>query len=293
LARVPEGAETEETFVKETANYKVAFAKYEEEAAAAEKNHTKKPNPPFVPHKPSELYNGMIAPIIPYAIKGAIWYQGENNAPRASQYRSLFPNMIRDWRKRWEQGDFTFCCVQLAPFRPIQAQPGESDWAELREAQWHATKVLPKVGMAVITDVGEERDIHPRKKGPVGERLALAARALAYGEKIEYSGPLFKSARFDEGEAVLKFDHVARGLVAKGGGLKSFAICGQDRKWVWGIAQITGKDTITVKSPNVDEPVAVRFGWADYPVVNLWNSEGLPASPFRTDHFPMITQGKK
>ncbi len=293
LAKIPAGKEVAETFVKEMTAYQTAKANYDKLLAEANQTQGKKPIAPFVPHKPSELFNGMIAPIIPYAIKGVIWYQGENNAGRAAQYRSLFPNMIRDWRRLWNQGDFTFCCVQLAPFKPISPLPGESDWAELREAQLLATKTLPKVGMAVITDVGEERDIHPRKKGPVGTRLALAARAIAYGERIPYSGPAFKSIKIDDDKAILKFDHVGGGLVAKDGALKSFAICGTDHKWVWGIAEIQGNDTVVVSSPNVENPVAIRFGWADYPVVNLWNKEGLPASPFRTDNFPLITEGKK
>lgn len=243
------------------------------------------------PWKPTELYDGMIAPLIPYGIKGAIWYQGESNAGRAQQYRSLFADMIRNWRQDWDQGDFTFLAVQLAPFKAIQSEPTESDWAELREAQLLATKTLPKVGMAVITDVGEEKDIHPRKKEPVGARLALAARGIAYGEKIEYSGPLYKSMKVKGNQAMLSFEHVDGGLEARGGELKGFAICGADKKFVWGKAEIDG-EKVVVSSPDVMQPVAVRYGWADYPVVNFWNKAGLPASPFRTDDFPMIT-GKK
>ena len=242
--------------------------------------------------KPGELYNGMIAPLIPYAIKGAIWYQGESNAGRAHQYRTLFPDMIRNWRHDWGQGDFTFLAVQLAPFKPIKEQPGDSDWAELREAQFLATKVLPKVGLAVITDVGDEKDIHPRKKRPVGERLALAARGIAYGERIEYSGPVYKALRVDRGKAILSFDHVGQGLEARDGELKGFAICGAEGKFSWAKAEIE-KDKVIVSSPEVAQPVAVRYGWADYPVVNLWNRDGLPATPFRTDVFPMLTAPKK
>jgi sialate O-acetylesterase len=229
----------------------------------------------------------MIAPLIPVAIKGAIWYQGESNAGRAHQYRSLFADMIKNWRQDWDN-DFTFLLVQLAPFKKIETQPGDSDWAELREAQLLATQKLPKVGMAVITDVGEENDIHPKKKAPVGARLALAARSIAYGEKIEYSGPVFRSLKIKGHEAVVSFSHVGRGLEARGGELRGFAICGDDRKWVWGKAEIRGS-TVVVTSPEVAKPVAVRYGWANYPVVNLWNKDGLPATPFRTDNFPMIT----
>ncbi len=250
--------------------------------------------------KPTELYNGMIAPLIPYGIKGAIWYQGESNAGRAQQYRTLFADMIRNWRHDWDQGKFTFLAVQLAPWdkgkkRSLEAiteKPGDSDWAELREAQLLATKTLANVGMAVITDVGDKDDIHPTKKEPVGARLALAARAIAYGEKIEFSGPLYKKMQAKNGQAILSFDHTGGGLEARGGGLTGFAICGLDRKFVWAKAEING-DTIVVSSPEVTQPLAVRYGWSDFPVVNLWNKAGLPATPFRTDDFQMATAAKK
>lgn len=253
-----------------------------------------------VPWKPTELYNGMIAPLIPYAIKGAIWYQGESNAGRAEQYRNLFADMIRNWRQDWREGDFTFLEVQLAPYdkvkkRPLEIiteKPVESDWAELREAQLLATKTLPKVGMAVITDVGEKDDIHPKKKEPVGARLALAAEGIAYGEKIEYSGPVYKSMKVKDGKVSLSFTHADSGLEARDGELKGFAICGPDKKFVWAKAEIDG-DKVAVSSPDVSDPVAVRYGWADFPVVNLWNKAGLPATPFRTDDFPMTTAAKK
>lgn len=272
---------------------------YQASLAAMEKQETKNRKGARVPWKPAELYNGMIAPLIPYAFKGAIWYQGESNAGRAHQYRTLFADMIRNWRKDWGEGDFTFLAVQLAPFdkgkkrslEEINAAPVESDWAELREAQLLATETLPKVGMAVITDVGEKDDIHPKKKEPVGARLALAARGIAYGEKIEYSGPVYRSMKVNGDKAVLSFEHVDGGLEARDGELKGFAICGEDKKFVWGKAEIEG-DKIMVSSPQVQKPVAVRFGWSDYPVVNLWNKAGLPATPFRTDHFPMITAPK-
>jgi sialate O-acetylesterase len=266
------------------------FKKEEAEAKASGTAFTKRP--PGLGWKPTELYNGMIAPLIPYAIKGAIWYQGESNAGRAEQYRTLFADMIKNWRRDWGQGDFPFLEVQLAPFRDIKDQPGESDWAELREAQTFAIKALPKVGMAVITDVGEEKDIHPKKKEPVGARLALAARKIAYGERIVYSGPTYRRLKIDGNRAVVYFANVGSGLEARGGELKGFAICGEDKKWVWAKAEIA-KDSVIVSSAEVAKPVAVRFGWADYPVVNLWNKEGLPASPFRTDDFAMITAGKK
>ncbi len=256
-------------------------------SAQADNSKTQRPG-----WKPAELFNGMIAPLTPYAIKGAIWYQGESNAGRAHQYRTLFADMIRNWRRDWGQGDFTFLAVQLAPFNPIKAAPAESSWAELREAQLLATKVLPKVGMAVITDVGDEKDIHPRKKQPVGARLALAALGIAYGQKIEYSGPVYKKVNFKADRALLSFDHTHGGLETRDGELKGFAISGADKKFVWAKAEIQG-DKVVVSSPEVVQPAAVRYGWADFPVVNLWNHAGLPATPFRTDDFPMVTAPKK
>ena len=269
-------------------------------AEAVRKAEGKDPKEAKLGWKPTELYDGMIAPVIPYGIKGAIWYQGESNAGRAEQYRSLFADMIRNWRHDWGQGDFTFLAVQIAPWdknkkrslETITEKTGDSDWAELREAQWLATRNLPKVGMAVITDVGDKDDIHPTKKEAVGARLALAARGIAYDEKIEYSGPIYKKMRVKDNEAVLTFDHVDGGLVADGGELKGFSICGPDKNFVWAHAEIRG-DTVVVSSPQISQPVAVRYGWADFPVVNLWNKSRLPASPFRTDDFPMITARKK
>jgi len=279
--------------------YQEASAKFEAERAEP-KNQTADKKPPEKPFwKPAELYNGMMAPLLPYAIKGAIWYQGESNAGRAYQYRTLFPDMIRNWRQDWGQGEFTFLAVELAPWdknkkRPVEeitAAPGESDWAELREAQRLATKVLPKVGLAVITDVGDKDDIHPTRKEPVGTRLALAARAIAYREKVVYSGPTYKSRKLIGDRIILSFDHVGKGLETRDGELKGFSIAGADRKFVWAKAKIQG-DKVVVSSPEVPKPAAVRYGWADYPVVNLWNKDGLPASPFRTDDFPMITKTK-
>jgi len=269
---------------------------YETSMKKAEAANDKKQRPGW---KPTELYNGMIAPLLPYGIQGAIWYQGESNAGRADQYRRLFADMIRNWRHDWGQGDFTFLTVQLAPYdknkkrslEDITKQPVESDWAELREAQLFSTKTLPKSGMVVITDVGEKDDIHPKKKAPVGARLALAAEGIAYGKKVEYSGPIYKSMKVKGNEVVLSFDHVDSGLEAKNGELTGFAIAGADQKFVWAKARIEGNKVI-VSSPEVPQPVAVRYGWSDYPVVNLWNKAALPASPFRTDDFPMVTAKK-
>lgn len=291
-----------EAYPKALHNYQEALAQYEKQAAELAKEGQKPTgNKPSPPHwKPAELYYGMIAPLIPYAIHGAIWYQGESNAGRAHQYRTLFADMVRNWRRDWAQGDFTFLQVQLAPWdkgkkrsmEEITAAPGDSDWAELREAQMLVTKVLPKVGAVVITDVGDKDDIHPVKKEAVGARLALAARGIAYGEKIVHSGPTYRSMKIDSDKIVLRFDNVGSGLEARDGELQGFAIAGADQKFVWAKASIDG-DKVIVSSPEVPQPVAVRYGWADYPVVNLWNKNGLPASPFRTDDFPMLTQPKK
>ena len=287
-----------QTALESKPDYKAAILDaYSEAIRKAEASTNKQQRPGW---KPTELYDGMIAPLIPYAIQGAIWYQGESNAGRAQQYRSLFTDMIRNWRQDWGQGDFTFLAVQLAPWdkgkkRALEAiteKPGDSDWAELREAQWLATKTLPNVGMVVITDVGDKDDIHPTKKKPVGERLALAARGIAYKEKIEFSGPIYKRMQVKDNQAVLSFDHLDGGLKAADGDLKGFAICGPDKQFVWAQAEIRG-DNVIVSSPKVREPIAVRYGWSDFPVVNLWNNGDLPASPFRTDDFPMVTGGKK
>jgi sialate O-acetylesterase len=234
------------------------------------------------PNVACALYNGMIHPIQPYAIAGAIWYQGESNAGRAAQYRTLFPLTIQSWRDTWGQGDFPFLFVQLAPFMKIEPEPKESAWAALREAQLMTSQKVKNTAIAVITDVGDEKDIHPKQKEPVGHRLALAALALAYGKKVDYLGPEFDSMKVDGNKAILSFKNLGGGLVCKGDKLTGFAIAGEDHKFVNADAVIQD-DKVVVSSPNVAKPVAVRFGWANYPVVNLWNRAGLPASPFRTD----------
>jgi len=243
------------------------------------------------PNRPTVLYNGMIAPLQPYAIKGAIWYQGESNAGGAYEYRTLFPAMIESWRKSWGQGDFTFLFVQIAPFMKIATEPEESNWAELREAQLLTSQHCPNTGMAVITDYGSPDDIHPKQKEPVGARLALAARAVAYSEDIIYRGPTYKGMKVKGDSIALYFDSVGGGLVAKGGELTGFTIAGADRKFYNAEAKIVGK-SVVVRSASVAKPVAVRYGWANCPVVNLFNVEDLPATPFRTDDFP-ITTGPK
>jgi sialate O-acetylesterase len=235
---------------------------------------------PGVPRRPGStpniatvLYNGMIAPLQPYAIKGAIWYQGESNNDRPLQYQTLFPLMIADWRRAWGQGDFPFLFVQIAPYKDLSP--------EIREAQFLTLSKSPNTAMVVTTDVGDANDIHPANKVPVGARLALAARALAYGEKIEYSGPLYKGITIKGNRIVVSFTHTGSGLVAKGGALKGFVIAGADMQFVPAQARIVG-DTVEVWSDAIAKPVAVRYGWANVPDVNLYNKEGLPASPFRS-----------
>ena len=241
-------------------------------------------------NSPTALYNGMIHPLIRFPVKGAIWYQGESNAGRADEYRILFPTMIKDWRAQWQK-ELPFLAVQLAPFR---GGAGGVDYAELRDAQLLAARTLPKVGLAVITDAGHETDIHPPQKEVVGHRLALAARALAYGEKVEYSGPTYKEAKFDGPTATVTFDHLGGGLMAKDGDLTGFTMAGEDKVFHPAKAVIKG-DTVVVTSDKVEKPVAVRYGWANFakPTLNLFNKEGLPASPFRTDEFPLTTVIKK
>ena len=254
------------------------------------------PQPPMGPdnpNAPSALYNGMIAPFVPFAIRGAIWYQGESNADRAHQYRTLFPAMIADWRRNWKQGPFAFHLVQLANFMVRQEIPRDSAWAELREAQLLTLRVR-NTGMAVAIDIGDAIDIHPKNKQDVGLRLALAALHGTYGlKKIVPSGPSFRKMNIAGDRIVLSFDHVGGGLVAKGNRkLTGFAIAGKDRKFVWANAIIKGK-TIEVFASQVDQPVAVRYAWDDNPACNLYNREQLPASPFRTDNWPGVTRPRK
>ncbi|WP_375418275.1 sialate O-acetylesterase [uncultured Hymenobacter sp.] len=239
---------------------------------------------------PTALYNGMIAPLIPYPLKGVIWYQGESNAERAAQYRRLFPALIQDWRRAWNAPQLPFLFVQLANYMAARPQPGESAWAELREAQAQALQ-LPSTGMATAIDIGEANDIHPHNKQEVGRRLALAARRVAYGDnKLVSSGPTYTKMSIANGAARLRFDHRGAGLVAKDGALRGFAVAGADRKFYWATAEVQGGEVV-VRSDQVPTPVAVRYNWADNPSGNLYNKDGLPAVPFRTDN-PAGTGGK-
>lgn len=236
---------------------------------------------------PASLFNGMLYPIIPYGIKGVIWYQGESNAGRAWQYRSLFQALIEDWRVHWGQGYFPFLFAQLANYMDIPEQPIDDDWAELREAQTMALR-LPNTGMAVTMDIGEQFDIHPRNKQDVGHRLAVAAKKVAYGQDIVHSGPMYRSMEVNKDEIEIAFDYVGNGLTVKGEKLKGFQIAGSDKKFYWAEANIVG-GKVFVKSEKVKQPVAVRYGWGKNMECNLYNKNGLPASPFRTDDWPGIT----
>jgi sialate O-acetylesterase len=237
------------------------------------------------------LYNGTILPLVPLAIKGVIWYQGEHNTDRPVQYRKLLPALITCWRQAWGRGDFPFLIVQLPNYYAQVPDPQESAWAATREAQCMAL-TLPNTGMAVTIDVGEAASIHPLNKMDVGKRLALVALGKVYEQKIEYSGPMYDRMEAQNDTIRLRFTHVGRGLAIKGGGpLKGFAICGDDRKFVWAdaiIAPVAGTglaDIVVVRSDKVAKPVAVRYAWANNPVCNLTNDTGLPACPFRTDNW--------
>jgi sialate O-acetylesterase len=244
------------------------------------------PLPPktFIEWQPLGLYNGMIAPLLNYTIKGVIWYQGESNTARPLEYRKLFPALIADWRQQWNQGSFPFLYVQLANFMKVKVQPSESNWAELREAQLK-TLTVPNTAMAVTIDIGEWNDVHPLNKEDVGKRLALGVQKVAYGdEKVVYSGPIYKSMKIEGNKIILIFTHIGSGLVVRRGDeLKHFAIAGADKKFVWAKAKIEG-NKIIVWNDKIINPVAVRYAWADNPdSANLYNKEALPASPFRTD----------
>jgi len=265
---------------------------YRVELALEPKAWTPPPETSDSPSAPERLWNGMLRPLAPYAIRGAIWYQGESNADRAEQYRILMATMITTWRKAWGY-DFPFYQVQLAPFMMRREQPQESAWAELREAQEQVTADLPGCDLAVIIDSGDEADIHPRNKPLVGRRLARIALARVYRQDIEHSGPRVIESSVVGERMVIRFAHCCGGLVAFGGPpLRGFAIAGADRTFVWAQATISA-DTVTVSSPDVSAPVAVRYAWADFPQGNLINQDGLPARPFRTDRWPGVTTGKR
>lgn len=279
------------------AEYEKAILQWQDAEIAAKKAGEAVPDQPGRPnnqmvaqHRPANLLNGRVWPIIPYAIKGVIWYQGESNASRAYQYGDLFPLMIQNWRDLWGQGDFSFYWVQLADFQRETTEPVESDWAELREAQTMTLDKLPKTGQAVIIDIGEASDIHPRNKLEVGKRLARLALAQDYGFDFAHQSPRFDSMEVRDGKAHLTFKHVGGGLRSVDAAeVQGFTIAGEDHQWKNAQATIERDGTVTVWSDEVAQPVAVRYAWANNPVCNVYSREGLPLTPFRTDDWDGVT----
>jgi sialate O-acetylesterase len=240
--------------------------------------------------RPGNIYNGVLKSHIGYGIRGAIWYQGESNAGRAYQYRDLFPLMIKNWRDEWGQGDFPFYWVQLADYLQEKPEPGDSAWAELREAQTMTMARLPNTGEAVIIDIGEGKDIHPKNKVDVGRRLARWALAKNYGIGIAYHSPQYKSMEKKENKVVLTFDYVDGGWRPFDvNDPRGFSIAGEDKKFVWASAKILPDGKVEVWSDKVESPASVRYGWADNPIVNMYSQAGLPLTPFRTDDWPGVT----
>jgi sialate O-acetylesterase len=289
-------AETMKNYPKVKDEYKAKYDAWQKAAAKATAENKPEPQQPFNPDwvianaRPGNIYNGVLKPTIGYGIRGVIWYQGETNAGRAYQYRELFPLMIKSWRDEWGQGDFSFYWVQLADFLAEAPAPRDSAWAELREAQTMTLDRLPHTGQAVIIDIGEGKDIHPKNKQDVANRLARWALARDYGIGIAHQSPTYKSMSHQGNKIVITFDLVGGGLrafdVAEPRG---FAIAGSDRKFVPAQARVTRSNTVEVWSDRVPDPVAVRYAWADNPVCNLYSTEGLPATPFRTDDWPGVT----
>lgn len=291
--------QTEETYdwEAEQARYKDRLAKWQVAALKARDAGKQPPNRPRGPrnpltgnHRPANIYNGVLLPTIGYGIRGAIWYQGESNASRAYQYRDLFPLMISHWREEWGIGDFPFYYVQLADFQDESPDPQDSSWAELREAQTMTMDKLPNTGQAVIYDLGEAHDIHPRDKQNVAKRLARWALANDYGYDIPYRSPQYKSMERKGSRITLTFDYVGRGMDTHDVRTPlGFAIAGEDQQFHWAEARITGKDTIEVWSDEVSNPVAVRYAWAQNPVANVQSADGLKLTPFRTDDWKGVT----
>jgi len=279
------------------AKWNADWAEWKKMAAGARK--AGKPAPPrpqlandpaLGNYRPANLYHGRLEPVMPYAIRGAIWYQGESNAGRAYQYRDMFPLMIKTWREDWKEGDFPFYWVQLADFMAEKPEPGDSSWAELREAQTMTQDKLPNAGEAVIIDLGEASDIHPKQKLEVGRRLARLALARDYGQKVDHQSPRYESMETQGDKIVLKFKDVGGGLRAvDDAALHGFAVAGEDRKWHWAEAKIVKPDQIEVSCKEVAAPVAVRYAWADNPVCNVYSTSLLPLTPFRTDDWPGVT----
>jgi len=296
-------------------DYDAAVAKWKDDAAAAKAAGTAPPPrprslpmmPPDAEHwlcAPTRLFNGMIAPLSPFTIKGVIWYQGEANWNEGYDYRTLFPALIADWRRQFNQGNFPFLFVQLPGHNPVVDHPGESWLAEVRQAQLETLTASPNTGMVVIHDLSDAANIHPSRKEPVGDRLALVARGLVYGEPIEYTGPVFKGIDIQGAQVRVNFDHAAGlhtiqitdaaddgPIEAPADKVSGFAIAGADKKYYFADATIDGT-SVVLTSPDVPAPVAVRYGWAEFPTGNLVNSAGLLASPFRTDDWRWISKHK-
>lgn len=287
-------------FNKAQAEYETLLAKWQSAAAQAEgagRPSTPRPKPPRNPltgqARPGNLFAGVLHPIIGYGIKGVLWYQGEGNAERGYEYGYLFPLMIQNWRDAWQQENLPFYWAQIADVRPERPEPGESDLAELRESQTKTMAKLRHTGQAVIIDLGEGNDVHARNKQDVAKRLARWPLAKDYGMRLAHRSPEFKAMRVQEEKAVLTFDCFGSSLRTRDvNEARGFALCGSDRKWVWANATIDGAERVTVSSPKVAHPIAVRYAWADNPVCNVYSREGLPLTPFRTDDFPMITDPK-
>ncbi len=284
-------ADFEQNKEKLMAAWREAAAKAKAESKPAPRQPQGPQDPAHNPNRPAVLYNGMIAPVVPHGIAGAIWYQGESNAGNSMLYRKEMPLMIKNWRTDFGQ-EIPFFIVSLANFMARADRPTDTDWARLREAQAMATTALPKVGIALAIDVGDAKDIHPKDKQTVGERLALNALAIAYGKSIEYSGPVYDTMKKEGDKIRLTFKHTGTGLAAKGEKIVGFAIAGEDKNFVWADATIDG-NTVLVSSKDVPSPVAVRYAWADNPECNLYNKEGLPTVPFRTDDWPKMQAAPK
>jgi sialate O-acetylesterase len=242
---------------------------------------------------PAVLYEGMLAPIAPLSLAGAIWYQGEQNSPRGFEYRKLLPAMIADWRSLFSQGDFPFYIVSLPAFNKRSPVPVDGDdWTETRESQAITAATVPNTCLAVTIDTGDADNIHAKEKEPVGDRLARCALAKYYGKDVVYSGPTLERVERLPGAIRLHFTHADGGLVVKGDKLGEFSIAGDDRKWFWADARIEG-DTVVVSSPSVTNPIEVRYAWQSNPAATLFNGADVPAVPFRTDSWPGKTEGAR